>query len=142
MWLAWAVPPAAESASAVASERLSFENMSVSWFGPGKTGVLISLGDFVFVTRPLFLDCRPSARPFARRLSVRPTPRRDVLDRRVPPDRLRVQAHELEDLRRHVGLHLEADLLRDLERDRVSRADPPGPARHAGTSRSRQRPAR
>src|SRR5882672_5713427 len=52
MWLAWAVPPAAESASAVASERLSFENMSVSWFGPGKTGVLISLGDFVFRYSP------------------------------------------------------------------------------------------
>ena len=34
MWFAWAVPAAAESASA-ASERLSFENMSVSWFGPG-----------------------------------------------------------------------------------------------------------
>src|SRR5467141_314561 len=109
MWLAWAVPPAAESASAVASERLSFENMSVSWFGPEVTGVLISLGDFVFVTRPLFLDCRPSTRPFARRLSVRPTPRRNVLDRRLPPDRLRVQAHELEDLCRHVGLHLEAE---------------------------------
>jgi len=81
-----AVPPAAESASGGEREAELREHVGLLVWA-GKTGVLISLGDFVFVTRPL-LDFRPSARPFARRLSVRPTPRRDVLDRRVPPDSL------------------------------------------------------
>src|SRR5216684_266594 len=68
-----------------------------------------------------------SGRVLGRLRAIRVPPGGNVLDRGLTPHRLREEAHQLQELRRHVGSHLEAELLRHVDGDgEVVR---PGPRR-------------